>query len=113
LQIAVPREALGMTVGSDAPQFNFKWADNTRKDGTTEDTGDIMDFYQYGDVAPGGRFMFAFSTVAKEYNPPVVATDNNFSPIIWICAAAALVLIIAVVVVIVIISKKKAKAVVQ
>lgn len=113
LQIAVPREALGMSVGSDAPEFNFKWADNTRKDGTTEDTGDIMDFYQYGDVAPGGRFMFAFSTVAKEYNPPVVATDNNFSPIIWICAAAALVLIIAVVVVIVIISKKKAKTVVQ
>ena len=61
LQIAVPREALGMTDASKAPKFNFKWADNTRVDGATEDSGDIMDFYQYGDVAPGGRFMFQFT----------------------------------------------------
>ncbi|MBE7066839.1 MAG: hypothetical protein E7385_04735 [Ruminococcaceae bacterium] len=66
LQIAVPREALGMTDTSKAPEFNFKWADNTRADNTTEDSGDILDFYQYGDVAPGGRFMFQFTgAIAK------------------------------------------------
>lgn len=34
--------------------FNFKLSDNMQAD------GDIMDFYQNGDVAPGGRFMFEF-----------------------------------------------------
>lgn len=61
LQIAVPRAALEMSDTSKAPSFNFKWADNTRKDGTGEDSGDILDFYQYGDVAPGGRFTFQFT----------------------------------------------------
>lgn len=52
LQIAVPRSALGLT---DSLSFNFKWSDNMQAD------GDIMDFYTNGDVAPGARFMFAFS----------------------------------------------------
>lgn len=34
--------------------FNFKLSDNMRTD------GDIPDFCKNGDVAPGGRFMFAF-----------------------------------------------------
>ena len=66
LQIAVPRSALGFDKPNKAPEFNFKWADNTRKDGTADDSGDILDFYQYGDVAPGGRFTFQFTgSVAK------------------------------------------------
>lgn len=58
LQISVPREMLGLK-DSNMPEFNFKWADNTQND------GDIMDFYLNGDVAPGGRFKFAF-VAAKE-----------------------------------------------
>lgn len=53
LQIAIPRALIGTT-------FNFKWADNTRADGSADDSGDILDFYKYGDVAPGGRFLFSF-----------------------------------------------------
>lgn len=66
LQIAVPRKALGMQTGEVLHSFGFKWADNTRADGASEDSGDILDFYQYGDVAPGGRFRFAVNT---EYGP--------------------------------------------
>lgn len=53
MQLAVPRSALGLSA-NDEVHFNFKLSDNMQTD------GDIMDFYQNGDVAPGGRFMFAF-----------------------------------------------------
>lgn len=53
MQLAVPRSALGLSAGEEV-HFNFKLSDNMQTD------GDIMDFYQNGDVAPGGRFMFAF-----------------------------------------------------
>lgn len=53
MQVSVPRSALGLSAG-DEVHFNFKLSDNMQTD------GDIMDFYQNGDVAPGGRFMFAF-----------------------------------------------------
>ncbi len=53
MQLSVPRSALGLSAG-DEVHFNFKLSDNMQTD------GDIMDFYQNGDVAPGGRFMFAF-----------------------------------------------------
>ncbi len=56
MQLEIPREMLGMEKGGDVPDFNFKWSDNMQTD------GDIMDFYLSGDVAPGGRFTFAFSS---------------------------------------------------
>lgn len=51
MQLSVPRSALGLAAGEEV-HFNFKLSDNMQSD------GDIMDFYQNGDVAPGGRFMF-------------------------------------------------------
>lgn len=53
MQLSVPRSALGLSSGEEV-HFNFKLSDNMQTD------GDIMDYYQNGDVAPGGRFMFAF-----------------------------------------------------
>ena len=53
MYIEIPREALGLEKNEEI-KFNFKLSDNMQTD------GDIMDFYQNGDVAPGGRFMFAF-----------------------------------------------------
>ena len=53
MELAVPRKTLGLSKGAEV-HFNFKLSDNMQND------GDIMDFYKYGDVAPGGRFMFAF-----------------------------------------------------
>ncbi|MBE7067075.1 MAG: hypothetical protein E7385_05935 [Ruminococcaceae bacterium] len=76
LQIAVPKSALGIKNDSKIPDFNFKWADNTIANNITEDSGNILDFYQYGDVAPGGRFMFSFSTDIQSYD---IADDNTTS----------------------------------
>ncbi len=68
LQIAVPRESLGLT-GEDV-KFNFKWSDNLQG-------ADATAFYQNGDAAPGGRFAFVFdSTAVGETEEP---TDNGNS----------------------------------
>lgn len=53
MYVSVPKTALGFGTKNEI-HFNFKLSDNMQTD------GDIMDFYQNGDVAPGGRFMFAF-----------------------------------------------------
>ncbi len=53
MQLSIPRSALGLQNTAQV-HFNFKLSDNMQSD------GDIMDFYQNGDVAPGGRFMFVF-----------------------------------------------------
>ncbi len=58
LQIAIPREYLNFGTGGEIPSFGFKWADNMQED------GNILDFYQNGDVAPGGRFRFLFGKPA-------------------------------------------------
>ena len=52
LQLKIKRSDLGFKKG--AIKLNFKWSDNMQTD------GDIMDFYVSGDVAPGGRFNFAY-----------------------------------------------------
>ena len=52
MTLEIPRSALGLETGE--VHFNFKLSDNMQLD------GDILDFYQNGDVAPGGRFMFVF-----------------------------------------------------
>ncbi len=113
LQLAVPREALGMSKGGEVPAFHFKWADNTRADGAAEDSGDILDFYQYGDVAPGGRFMFAFRTkldsaAAATPRPSAenAQSGSNMPWYVW-AACAITAAVVAVVLVIVLCSKKK------
>ena len=57
LQVSIPRELLGIT--DDSFEINFKWADNNL---TQNGNGqvDILDFYQYGDVAPSGRFKYVY-----------------------------------------------------
>lgn len=53
MYVEIPKAALGIS-GNGEVHFNFKLSDNMQTD------GDILDFYKNGDVAPGGRFMFAF-----------------------------------------------------
>ena len=55
LHIVVPAALLGLDTASGDFTFCFKWADNTAA------SGDPLDFYQYGDVAPGERFMYRFA----------------------------------------------------
>ena len=52
MEIRVPRTLLG--VGSGKLDFEFKWSDNMQQDGK------ILDFYENGDCAPGGRFNFHY-----------------------------------------------------
>ncbi len=54
IQLAVPRQALGMSEETGKAFFNFKWTDNIQH------PGDITDFYLSGDVAPMGRFMYRY-----------------------------------------------------
>ena len=48
IHLSIPRSRL------PSSSFDFKWADNLQH------PGDIMDFYQSGDVAPDGRFMYRY-----------------------------------------------------
>jgi hypothetical protein len=54
MQLAIPREKLGLQNGSSKVAIDFKWADNAQH------PGDIMDFYVSGDVAPEGRFNYRY-----------------------------------------------------
>ncbi len=54
LQLKIPKAALG--ISGNVFNINFKWTDNTLA------TGDIMDFYLYGDTAPLGRFMYQYKS---------------------------------------------------
>ncbi|MBP3391989.1 MAG: hypothetical protein J6L76_04295 [Clostridia bacterium] len=110
LQIAIPRSLLGLSDTNDL-SFNFKWTDNTREDGATEDSGDILDFYQYGDVAPGGRFMFSFMTSLPEPTTPAPDEPAPFGlpGYIWGIIAGGIVFVAAAALVCIVLVKKKAK----
>jgi hypothetical protein len=50
LELAIPREVLGL--GAGAAGLDFKWADNLRQ------TGEWSDFTLNGDAAPNDRFSY-------------------------------------------------------
>lgn len=64
--VTIPRAALG--IGEGDFTVNFKWSDNMQTD------GDVMDFYTNGDVAPGARYKYSFTTVG------VTAPDTETEP---------------------------------
>jgi hypothetical protein len=53
LEIAVPREILGLTAGSFV--FDFKWSDHPA------DLNDIISLCVNGDTAPNRRFNYRFA----------------------------------------------------
>ena len=74
MQVQIPKTMLGLD-GYDFT-INFAWTDNVHDeadaapaDGTdykyTKFSGDIMDFYISGDVAPGGRFKFSYISTTE------------------------------------------------
>ena len=119
LQIAVPRKLLGI---DDCASFtvNFKWSDNMQND------GDILDFYENGDVAPEGRYKYSLSvcdappgedteteteTEEQTTNKPVVndymGADNRGPGALPVIAAVSAAVFAAAVIAFVIIKKKK------
>ena len=59
MAVEIPKSALGLE-GNDYT-VNFAWTDNVHDEGDySKFSGDIMDFYLSGDVAPGARFKFSY-----------------------------------------------------
>ena len=81
MTIKIAKSDLGIT--GDEYTVNFSWTDNVHDEGDyTKFSGDILDFYISGDVAPGGRFKFSYIATANgseeettEEDQPVVETD--------------------------------------
>ena len=64
MTVKIAKSDLGLT--GDDFTINFSWTDNVHDEGDYEKfSGDIMDFYISGDVAPGGRFKYSY-VVASE-----------------------------------------------
>ncbi len=85
MQVKIPKSMLGL----DGYDFtvNFAWTDNVHdaddaaeaEDADyvyTKFSGDIMDFYTSGDVAPGGRFKFSYISTSENAGIPV-ETDTE------------------------------------
>jgi hypothetical protein len=53
LELAIPKSVLNLK----GKNLEFKWADNTSTD------GDIMKFYDQGDVAPNARFTYRYKII--------------------------------------------------
>ena len=90
MQIKVPKSMLGLS-GYDFT-INFTWTDNVHDeadqaaDGDTDYvyttfSGDIMDFYISGDVAPSGRFKYSYiSTAATATGSPETEPAQTTEP---------------------------------
>ncbi len=75
LTVKIEKAALGIT--SDAYTVNFAWTDNVHDEGDELSfSGDILDFYISGDVAPGGRFKFSY-VVASEGGDTTDTTESD------------------------------------
>ena len=64
MTVKIAKAQLGLS--GDAFTLNFAWTDNVHDEGDySKFSGDIMDFYISGDVAPGGRFKYSYTPAAE------------------------------------------------
>ena len=64
MTVKIAKADLGIT---DTYTVNFAWTDNVHDEGDyTKFSGDILDFYISGDVAPGGRFKYSYVVATAE-----------------------------------------------
>ena len=55
-----------LSLSGDNYTINFSWTDNVHDEGDyTKFSGDIMDFYISGDVAPGARFKYSYISTTE------------------------------------------------
>ena len=82
MTVKIAKSDLGLS-GNDYT-INFAWTDNVHDEGDYgKFSGDILDFYLSGDVAPGGRFKYSFISTAENSGEPVEtepATDPEETP---------------------------------
>ncbi len=76
LTVKIAKSDLGLS-GSDYT-INFAWTDNVHDEGDyAKFSGDILDFYTSGDVAPGGRFKYSFISTAENSGEPAETTPET------------------------------------
>ena len=64
LAVEIPKSVLGLE-GNDYT-INFAWTDNVHDEGDySKFSGDILDFYLSGDVAPGARFKYSYISTSE------------------------------------------------
>ncbi|MBO5511867.1 MAG: hypothetical protein J6B24_09055, partial [Clostridia bacterium] len=68
MTVKITKSDLGL---ADGFTVNFAWTDNVHDEGDyTKFSGDILDFYISGDVAPGGRFKYSYVVAAEGDTTP-------------------------------------------
>ena len=73
MTVKIAKSDLGLS--GDDYTVNFAWTDNVHDEGDyTKFSGDILDFYTSGDVAPGGRFKYSFISTAENSGEPAETT---------------------------------------
>ena len=74
MTVKIPKSDLGLS--GDDYTINFAWTDNVHDEGDYDKfSGDILDFYISGDVAPGGRFKYSYISTAA--NSAAGETDES------------------------------------
>jgi hypothetical protein len=76
MTVKIAKSDLGLT--GDDYTINFSWTDNVHDEGDyTKFSGDILDFYISGDVAPGGRFKYSYISTAENAKSEAGTTDTE------------------------------------
>ncbi len=75
MTVKIAKSDLGLS--GDDYTVNFAWTDNVHDEGNYDAySGDIMDFYISGDVAPGGRFKYSFISTEENAGEDVPAEST-------------------------------------
>lgn len=77
MTVKIAKSDLGLS--GDDYTINFTWTDHVHDEGDyTTFSGDILDFYISGDVAPGGRFKYSYvSTLENSGKPIDIPTETE------------------------------------
>ncbi len=76
MTVKVAKSDLGLS--GDDYTINFSWTDNVHDEGDyTKFSGDIMDFYVSGDVAPGARFKYSYVSAAQSTEQNTTDTESD------------------------------------
>ena len=75
MTIKVAKSDLGLS--GDDYTINFSWTDNVHDEGDYDKfSGDIMDFYISGDVAPGARFKYSYISTQQNAQGEQTETES-------------------------------------
>ncbi len=80
MTVKIAKSDLGLS--GDDYTVNFAWTDNVHDEGNYDAySGDILDFYISGDVAPGGRFKYSFISTAENSGKEVETETEGESTV--------------------------------